>query len=100
MPVEELTKGYRSEFEKRATDITALMRKEIVAEFRARLQAELEAEIAVTTASLQEKEDEIAAAVGNEAFNFGNVLKLKTEKMELASYLKGLEFVVSRAGKL
>ncbi len=77
------------ELETQALDITEL----------ARLQAELEGEIAVTAANLQLKEAEIAGAVGNDTFNLGIVLKLKTERLELASYLKGLQFGASKTGK-
>jgi hypothetical protein len=99
MSIEEMSKSYSSEFEKRAMDITALMQKEIVAELRARFQAELNEEIAVTTASLQEKEAELADAAGNDAFNLGLLLKLKTERLELACYLRGLQFCASKAEK-
>jgi hypothetical protein len=46
------------------------------------------------------KEAEIAGAVGNDTFNLGIVLKLKTERLELASYLKGLQFGASKTGKV
>jgi hypothetical protein len=91
--------NYSSAFEKRASDITDLMRVRIAAELRARFHAELDEEIAITMANLQKKEEEIASAADSEAFNLGNVLKLKTESLELASYLKGLRFCASKAGK-
>jgi hypothetical protein len=91
--------NYSSAFEKRANDLTDLIRVKIAAELRARFQEELDDEIAVTMANLQKKEDEIAAAAESEAFNLGNVLKLKTERVELASYLKGLQFCASKTGK-
>src|SRR4030095_472453 len=99
MPTQELRRNYSSEFEKRATDIVELMRLETTGKVRAQIMAELEQEIDVTTADLQKKEAEIAAAVGNETFNYGLVLKLKTERLELASYLKGLQFCASKAAK-
>lgn len=99
MPIQEVKGSYSSEFEKRATDIVELMRLETAGKVRARILAELEEEIAVTNADLQKKEAEIGAAVGNETFNYGLVLKLKTERLELASYLKGLQFCASRATK-
>ena len=46
------------------------------------------------------KEAEIAGAVGNDAFNLGIVLKLKTERLELASYLKGLQFGAPKTGEI
>ena len=97
--VQELSKSRSSEFEKRAADIADLMRTEIAIEFRARLQAELSEEIAVTTENLQKTDAEIAAAADSDAFNLGNVLKLKTQRLELASYLKGLEFCAAKVAK-
>jgi hypothetical protein len=99
MPIQELKGSYSSEFEKRAADIVELMRIATAGKVQVPVLAELEEEIAVTTAALQKKEDEISAAVGNEAFNYGLVLKLKSERLELASYLKGLQFCASRASK-
>jgi hypothetical protein len=97
MPVQELTGNYKSEFEKRATDIVELMRLETAAKVRAEVAAELKEEIATTSADLQKKEAEVAAAASSETFNLGLVLRLKTERLELASYLKGLQFSASKA---
>ena len=97
--VQELSKSRSSEFEKRAADIADLMRVEIATKLRARLQAELAEEIAVTTENLQKTDAEIAAAAESDAFNLGNVLKLKTQRLELASYLKGLEFCAAKVAK-
>ena len=99
MPTQELKRNYSSEFERRASDIVELMRIETAGKVQARILAELEEEIAVTTADLQKKEGEITAAVAKEVFNLGLVLKLKTERLELASYLKGLQFCASKAAK-
>jgi uncharacterized small protein (DUF1192 family) len=99
MPIQEVKGSYSSEFEKRAADIVELMRIATARKVQVPVLAELEEEIAVTTAELQKKEAEISAAVGNEAFNYGLVLKLKTERLELASYLRGLQFCASRASK-
>jgi len=96
--VQELSKSRSSEFEKRAA-IADLMRVEIATKLRARLQAELAEEIAVTTENLQKTDAEIAAAAESDAFNLGNVLKLKTQRLELASYLKGLEFCAAKVAK-
>jgi hypothetical protein len=99
MPAQELTKSYSSEFEKRAADLTELMRVEIAAELMARLQADADEEIALTMVNLQKKDAEIAGAEGNETFNLGVLLKLKSERLELASYLKGVQFFASKVGK-
>jgi len=99
MPVQEVARNYKSEFEKRATDIVELMRLETAAKVRAGIAAELEEEIATTSVDLQKKEAEVAAAAGSETFNLGLVLRLKSERLELASYLKGLQFCAARASK-
>ena len=100
MQTQELRGSNNSEFEKRATDIVEFMRLETAGKVRARIMAELEEEIGGTAAGLQEKEAEIAAAVSCDAFNLGLVLRLKTERLELASYLKGLQFCASKAAKI
>jgi len=87
------------DFEKRATDIADRMRLEIAADVRAQFQAALADEIAATVESLQNKDAEIAGAVGDDTFNLGVVLKLKTERLEMASYLKGLQFCAEKAAK-
>ena len=99
MPIQEMARSHSIEFEKRATDIANLMRLELAAELRAQLQAELAEEIAATTKSLQEKDAEIAAAAASDSFNLGIVLKLKSERLEMASYLKGLQFCAAKAAK-
>lgn len=53
---------------------------------------ELIEEIAATHAALLKTEVELAKGLADESFPFGVILRLRAERMELDSYLKGLNF--------
>jgi uncharacterized small protein (DUF1192 family) len=95
MPRRELI--FESEtFGRRTLEIAEVMHNELVASIRKeieqRIHAELLAEIAATEAELQQKEAEITSTMNGDGFNYGAVLKLRTESLELSAYLKGLLF--------
>ena len=89
-----------TDFEKRAAQLTDLLRDEISDEVERRLHTELlneiAGEIAATEASVREKELEIATTMSTDDFNLGAVLKLKAEKQELDAYLRGLLFCAEK----
>jgi hypothetical protein len=53
---------------------------------------ELIEEIAATHAQLMKKEVELAKGLSDESFPFGTIVQLRSQRMELNSYLKGLNF--------
>ena len=113
---------YASDFEKRLTEITEVIKTEIAeqlrgqfsrelenrvaslrGEYEKRLQAanrnqpsnsspELSYEIAAVQADLDKKEADLANSLTDDSFSLGVILRMRNEKMELSSYLKGLNF--------
>jgi FKBP-type peptidyl-prolyl cis-trans isomerase (trigger factor) len=79
---------------RRTLEIAEVMHNELVASIRKeveqRIHSELLAEIAAAEEELQKKEDEITSTMTGEAFNYGAVMRLRTESLELSAYLKGL----------
>ena len=100
-----------SDFDQRVADSIELLRIEIAEELRAQFDLELEnriaaetqelvEEIAAVQEDLEKKEAELASKLTEDPFPFGEVLRLRTEKLELTSYLKGLKFRTATAGIL
>lgn len=111
---------YLAAVEDRVSEIASRMRVEIAEELRAEFNAELEsrvaairgqyeglsngnarlpenapeliAEIAATHAQLMQKEVELAKGLSDESFPFGTIVQLRAERLELDSYLRGLNF--------
>jgi len=78
---------YASEFEKRVAEATEKLRAEFAAQNEALLL-----EIAAVQKALEEKDEELTVKLADDAFPFSTILRLRTEKLELTSYLKGLTF--------
>ena len=113
---------YATDFDRRVTELSELLRIEITEQLRAQFNEELEQrvalaqsehragseqnavtqglleEIAAAQEDLQKKEAELASKMTADAFPFADVLRLRTEKNELASYLRGLNFRASAVG--
>jgi hypothetical protein len=112
---------YLAAVEDRVKEIESRLRVEIAQELRAQFNAELEhriassrrqyegllhggtaslatpeliEEIEATHARLLEKELELAKGLSDESFPFGTILQLRAQRMQLDSYLKGLNFHV------
>jgi vacuolar-type H+-ATPase subunit I/STV1 len=111
---------YRNAVEDRVKEISDRLRAEIAEELRTEYIVELETrlaairtqyegllhdggklpsstpalieEIASTQAGLLKKEIELARGLADDAFSFGAIVQLRTEKLELESYLRGLNF--------
>ena len=111
---------YLAAVEDRVAEISNRLRIEIAEELRAEFNAEMESrvaairnqyegllhengslpaaapelieEIAATHAQLLKKEVELAKGLSDESFPFGTIVQLRTQRMELNSYLKGLNF--------
>jgi hypothetical protein len=111
---------YLAAVEDRVSEIASRLRMEIAEELRAEFNTELESrvaairnqyegllhdngnipaatpelieEIAATHANLLKKEVELAKGLSDESFPFGTIVQLRTERLELDSYLKGLSF--------
>ena len=80
-----------SEFEKRMAEARERLRAEIAAELRAALLSE----IAAVQEDLERKDEELTIKLADDAFPFSTILRLRTEKLELTSYLRGLRFSVT-----
>ena len=113
---------YAADFDRRVTELSELLRIEITEQLRAQFNEELEQrvafaqskqsagsgqnadtqglleEIASAQEDLQKKEAELANKMTADAFPFADVLRLRTEKSELAAYLRGLNFRASAVG--
>ena len=111
---------YLAAVEDRVKEMAERMRAEIAEQLRVEFNAELETrvaairnqyeglsnesgklpaaapelieEIAATHAELLKKEVELAKGLADESFPFGLILQLRAQRMELDSYLKGLNF--------
>lgn len=55
-------------------------------------------EIAAVREDLEKKETELATTLAADSFAYGTILKLQMEKLELTSYLRGLNFHAKTAG--
>lgn len=86
--IQTIKAWYASEFEKRMAEAREKLRVEIAAEHRAALLAE----IAAVQEDLERKEEELTIKLADDAFPFSTILRLRTEKLELTSYLRGLRF--------
>jgi hypothetical protein len=97
-----------SDFDRRVAESIELLRIEIAEELRAKFDSELENRIAAETQelveeidavqeALQRKEAELDGKLMEDPFPFGEILKLRTEKLELTSYLRGLKFRAATA---
>ena len=110
---------YLAAVEDRVREMADRMRAEIAEQLRVEFSAELESrvatirnqydslvhatgissaapelieEIAATHAELLKKEVELAKGLADESFPFGVIVQLRSERLELDSYLKGLNF--------
>jgi len=111
---------YLAAVEDRVSEIAARLRLEIAEELRAEFNAHLESrvaairkqyegllnengkipqsapelleEIAETHAQLMKKEIELAKGLADESFPFGTIVQLRAQRIELDSYLRGLNF--------
>ena len=108
---------YLAAVEDRVKEMADRMRAEIAEQLRAEFNAELETrvaairnqyetlangtptatpeliqEIAATHAELLRKEVALAKGLADESFPFGVIVQLRSERLELDSYLKGLNF--------
>jgi hypothetical protein len=111
---------YLAAVEDRVSEIASRLRAELAEELRLEFNAELEIrvaairnqyaellhedgklavaapelieEIAATQAQLMKKEIELAKGLSDESFPFGTIVQLRAERMELDSYLRGLNF--------
>lgn len=111
---------YLAAVEDRVSEIAGRLRVELAEELRVQFNAELESriaairnqyeglvqgngklpeaapelieEIAATHAQLMKKEIELAKGLSDESFPFGTIVQLRAERMELDSYLRGLNF--------
>ena len=79
---------YASELDKRM----AVAREELRAEIAAEHRAAIIAEIAAVQEDLERKDEELTIKLADDAFPFSTILRLRTEKLELTSYLRGLTF--------
>ena len=111
---------YLAAIEDRVSEMASRLRAELAEELRVEFNAELEIrvsairnqyagllhengklpeaapelieEIAATQAQLMKKEIELAKGLADESFPFGIIVQLRAERMELDSYLRGLNF--------
>jgi hypothetical protein len=81
---------YTAEFERRVADVTEKLRAEVVP-WKQDGDALL-LEIAAVQTALEQKDEELTIKLADDAFPFSTILRLRTEKLELTSYLKGLKF--------
>jgi hypothetical protein len=86
--IQAIQAWYASEFEKHMAVGREKLRAEIAMEHRAALLAE----IAAVQDDLERKDEELTIKLADDAFPFSTILRLRTEKLELTSYLRGLSF--------
>ena len=85
-------------FEQRAAEIAQLAVMPLpVTGAEQTVDSEVIAEIRVVEQRLKENEAETEQNMNSDRFNLGLSLKLKEEKIELTSYLKGLQFHAKKA---
>jgi hypothetical protein len=109
---------YASEFDTRLTEISEVLRTEIAAQLRAQFVLELETRVTslrneyeqrqgtpVLTeeiAAVQERLDKVEVELDNrltdDSFPLGAILRIRGEKLELSSYLRGLAFAAKALG--
>jgi hypothetical protein len=109
---------YASEFDTRLTEISEVLRTEIAAQLRAQFVLELEKRVTSLRneyeerqgtpvlieeiAAVQERLDKVEVELDNrltdDSFPLGAILRIRGEKLELSSYLRGLAFAAKAVG--
>lgn len=109
---------YASEFDTRLTEISEVLRTEIAAQLRAQFVLELETRVTSLQneyeqrqgtpvlieeiVAVQERLDKVEVELDNrltdDSFPLGAILRIRGEKLELSSYLRGLEFAAKALG--
>ena len=89
---EQLRLEFNAEMETRVALIQSQYESLLQVQGEPSAAPELIAEIAATHAALHKKEVALAKGLADESFPFGVIVQLRAERLELDSYLRGLNF--------